>query len=297
MLKSPLTLCFCSTFFLLPVSITKGKSRLFAPADLVERKVADYAAVAPKTPLNLQGMLFVKTYIKKSNRDLIRIKHRSEGPFSIIDSVFSLYRLPRELKYLAVIESELKPTAVSHVGAVGPWQLMPATARILGLQTSSRNDERRNYYKSTRAAARYLRDLHKEFGDWLLVVAAYNGGPAPVHYAMKKSRSRNFWVLQRYLPAETRLHVKRFIATQYFFEGHGSLTTLTKAEGIQYTKKANALAAYALKEPPATEVAQKEQVIETALREQPPAEDKFERLMRESEELLRKSNQLLEKSN
>jgi hypothetical protein len=297
MLKSPLTLCFCSTFFLLPVSITKGKSRLFASADHVEKKVMDSAAVAPKTPLNRQGMLFVKTYIKKSNRDLARIKHRSEGPFSIIDSVFSLYRLPQELKYLAVIESELKPTAVSHVGAVGPWQLMPATARILGLKTASRNDERRNYYKSTRAAARYLRDLQKEFGDWLLVIAAYNGGPASVHYAMKKSRSRNFWVLQGYLPAETRQHVKRFIATQYFFEGHGSLTTLTKAEGIEYTKKVKALAAYAVKEPPAIEAAQKQQVIEPALKGQPPAENKFERLMRESEDLLRKSNQLLEKSN
>jgi len=271
--------------------------------------------VALRTPLNQQGMRFVRTYIKKSNRNLTRIKHRSEGPFSIIDSVFSLYLLPHELKYLAVIESELKSTAVSHVGAVGPWQLMPATARILGLKTSSRNDERRNYYKSTRAAARYLRDLHREFGDWLLVIAAYNGGPAPVYHAIKKSNSRNFWVLQRYLPAETRQHVKRFIATQYFFEGHGSLTTLTKTEGLRYTKKIKALAAaYTAKEPPAIEVAQRERVMEIAQREQVtktaqkedvmetikgqnPAEDKFERLMRESEELLRKSNQLLEKSN
>jgi membrane-bound lytic murein transglycosylase D len=296
MLKSPLTLYFCSTFFLLPVSITKGKSRLLAPADHVEKKVMNAVAVTPKTQLNRQGMLFVKTYIRKSNRNLTAIKRRSGSSFSIIDSIFSLYKLPRELRYLAVIESELKPTAISHVGAVGPWQLMPATARILGLKISSRNDERRNYYKSTRAAARYLRDLQKEFGDWLLVVAAYNGGPAMVHYAMKKSHSQNFWVLQGYLPAESRQHVKRFIATQYFFEGQGSLTTLTKAEGVQYTKRINALGACTVKEPLAVETAQKEQVIGTALKEQ-TTENKFERLMRESEDLLRKSNQLLEKGN
>jgi hypothetical protein len=184
---------------------------------------------------------------------------------------------------------------------------MLETARILGLKTSSRNDERRNYYKSTQAAARYLRDLHREFGDWLLVIAAYNGGPAPVYRAIKKCRSRNFWVLQRYLPAETRQHVKRFIATQYFFEGHGSLTTLTKAEGIRYSKRVKALAAvYTVKDPPATEAAKKDQLIETAERKQvtetalkghESAEDKFERHMRESEELLRNSNQLLKKNN
>jgi len=314
MLKSPLTLCLCSALFLSPVSTTKGKSRLFASANPAEKKLMTSANLAPKAQLNRQGMQFVKAYIKRSNRNLTSIKHRSEGPFSIIDSVFSLYLLPHELKYLAVIESELKSTAVSHVGAVGPWQLMPATARILGLKTSSRNDERRNYYKSTRAAARYLRDLHREFGDWLLVIAAYNGGPAPVYRAIKKSNSRNFWVLQRYLPAETRRHVKRFIATQYFFEGQGSLTTLTKTEGIRYMKKVKALAAYNAKESPVTEAAQQEQVMETTKKKQVmettqqeqvietrkgqrPAEDKFERLMRESEELLQKSNQLLEKSN
>lgn len=285
MLKSQLTLCFCSSFFLLPISFAKGKSGLsvFNRSEMVKAALAP--AMTPKAHLNKQGMQFVRRYIKMSNKNLISIKHRSAAPFSIIDSVFSLYKLPHELKYLAVIESELKPSAVSHVGAVGPWQLMPATARILGLKTSSRNDERRNYYKSTRAAARYLKDLHREFGDWLLVIAAYNGGPAPVYKAIRESHSRNFWILQRHLPLETRRHVKRFIATQYYFEGHGSLTTLTKTEGTQYAKMIDAVAVSDSKELPSIQTVQKRNGF---------TDEDFKKLMKESEEVLQKSNQLLD---
>lgn len=107
---------------------------------------------------------------------------------------------------------------------------MPATARVLGLKVNRKVDERKNYYKSTKAAAVYLRDLYTELGDWLLVIAAYNGGTANVYRAIKKSNSRDFWQLQYYLPAESRNHVKKFIGTQYTFEGQGSVTTLTKQE-------------------------------------------------------------------
>ena len=191
---------------------------------------------SPKVKLNKKGVKFVKNYIRKSNKRLYKIKKRSTIPFEIIDSVFDRYGLPAELRYLAVVESELKPSATSHVGARGPWQLMPETAEILGLKVDETCDERTDYYKSTPAAARYLKDLYAEFGDWLLVLAAYNGGPGPVYHAIRRSGSRNFWVLQRNLPAETRVHVKRFIATHYYFEGHGSVTTLTRAERISYLR-------------------------------------------------------------
>jgi membrane-bound lytic murein transglycosylase D len=198
---------------------------------------------AHKAPLNKHAVKFVKQYIQKNNEDLLRIRQKSKSPFMVMDAVFKSYDLPVELKYLAVIESELKPTAVSRVGAAGPWQLMPETAKILGLKVSARYDERTQYKKSTRAAARYLKDLYAEFGDWLLVLAAYNGGPGPVYHAIHKSGSHNFWTLQNYLPAESRDHVKKFIATHYYFEGQGSMTTLTKEENLEFNKvKKNYLA-------------------------------------------------------
>ncbi|HVU98372.1 MAG TPA: lytic transglycosylase domain-containing protein [Puia sp.] len=170
------------------------------------------------TPPDKKGLKFVNSYIRHNDDCLTDVRERSEEPFSVIDSVLLRYHLPLELKYLAVIESELKTTAVSRVGAKGTWQLMRGTAHELGLKVNRQTDERKDLVKSTRAAAAYLRDLHHEFKDWLLVLAAYNGGPVPVIRAMHKAHSRNFWILQKYLPAESRMHVKKFIATAMYFE-------------------------------------------------------------------------------
>jgi len=180
--------------------------------------------------LNPRAMAFVQDFMIRNQEEMAQMKSWGRPYFDLIDGILAQYGLPTQLKYLAVIESNLKPTAVSPVGAAGPWQLMPGTARLLGLKVSRRVDERRNYTKSTKAAAMYLRDLYTELGDWLLVIAAYNGGTGNVYKAMKKSHSRDFWNLQYYLPAESRIHVKKFIGTQYTFEGQGSVTTLTKDE-------------------------------------------------------------------
>lgn len=187
---------------------TKGIPVSFTTA----RNVSDFVLPGKNT------MRFVDAYIRNNDEDLALIRQRSGRPFTIMDSVFKQYGLPPELKYLAVIESELKPTAMSRVGARGPWQLMAGTARDLGLKVNNRRDERINYYKSTKAAALYLRDLHREFNDWLLVLAAYNAGPLPVYKAIHRSHSRDFWALERYLPKESRQHVKRFIATAVYFQ-------------------------------------------------------------------------------
>ena len=162
-------------------------------------------------------MNFVHAYIRENDESLLAVKQRSKRSFKIIESVLQKFGLPPELKYLAVIESDLKPTAVSRVGAKGPWQLMASTAQDLGLKVDSVDDERTSLYKSTKAAALYLRDLHREFKDWRLVLAAYNAGPLPVYRAMRRSNSRDFRVLERYLPSESRQHVKRFMATAYYF--------------------------------------------------------------------------------
>ena len=180
--------------------------------------------------LNPKAVSFVQDYMEDEGDNLNRLKVSGKRYFTIIESALEKRNLPTELKYLAVIESDLKTGATSVKGAAGPWQLMPETARDLGLKVNGRVDERRDYYKSTYAAARYLAYLYDLYEDWLLVIAAYNGGPGKVNTAIKKSGSRNFWDLQYNLPAESRNHVKKFIATHYIMEGEGGLTTLTKAE-------------------------------------------------------------------
>jgi len=191
------------------------------------------AAIENTVRLNPRAVSFVQDYKEKKTKDLMKLKNWGKSYFVMIDQIFEQQGLPKELKYLAVIESELKSTARSCVGAVGPWQFMPATARFVGLKVTKHKDERKDYFKSTHAAAIYLKDLYNIFGDWLLVIAAYNGGPGPVYSAIKRSGSRNFWKLQHFLPAESRMHVKKFIGTHYILEGQGGITTLTKAEAAQ----------------------------------------------------------------
>jgi len=177
------------------------------------------------TQINPNAEIFVQDYIKVHGRYLQNMKGWGQPYFNLIESVLQQYGLPRELKYIAVIESNLSTRATSVVGAGGPWQFMPYTARDYGLIVNGYQDDRRDYYKSTHAAARYLLSLYKQMHDWLLVMAAYNGGPGRVYSAMKRSGSKDFWDLQYYLPAESRTYVKRFIATHYIMEGSGGVTT------------------------------------------------------------------------
>lgn len=176
--------------------------------------------------INPHAELYMQDYLRNHSNSLIKMKSWGVPYFDLIDNIFTQYGLPRELKYLAVIESNLKTSATSWVGAGGPWQFMPYTARELGLVVNNISDERRDYFKSTHAAARYLLQLYRQMHDWLLVIAAYNGGPGRVYDAMKKSGSRDFWTLQYYLPEESRNHVKKFIATHYIME--------TNSNGVAY---------------------------------------------------------------
>lgn len=173
---------------------------------------------------------FVQSYMDRYGHSLRSMKDWGLPYFDMMDRILVQHQLPRELKYLAVIESGLQSTAVSWAGAVGPWQFMPATARRYGLLVTRSVDQRTDYQKSTVAAARYLQDLYGEFQDWLLVIAAYNGGEGSVRRAQQKSGTNDFWKLQYYLPNESMNHVKKFIATHYVFEGDGGVTTLTKDE-------------------------------------------------------------------
>jgi len=203
----------------------------------LELTTEDENLIEPEIPLHQSMDDFIDDYTESHDELFEKIKETKSNYFNIIDKIFQSHNIPVELKYMAVVESKLKTNAVSGVGAVGLWQFMPTTAKTYGLKITSKYDERQNLWKSTDAAAKYLKLLYGYFEDWLLVVAAYNGGPGTVFNAIKKSGSRNFWKLQYFLPKETRLHVKRFIATHYYFEGTGSLATLGKAESEMYLKE------------------------------------------------------------
>jgi membrane-bound lytic murein transglycosylase D len=217
---------------------------LIAGINEKNKNIGDTTAVAvnlndpsfPEIPLHSSMGNFVADY-NESNEELFeKLKTTKSNYFKTIDKIFTEKNIPVELKYLGIIESQFKTTARSGVGAVGVWQFMPGTAKTFGLKITSKYDERQHLWKSTVAAAKYLEYLYGFLQDWLLVVASYNSGPAPVLNAIKKTGSRSFWKIQHLLPKETRLHVKRFIATHYYFEGKGSLVTLSKSETEKYQK-------------------------------------------------------------
>jgi membrane-bound lytic murein transglycosylase D len=181
--------------------------------------------------LNPMAITFVESYISRNKKGFEAMKKWAKPYFDMMDKVLAEHGVPKEMKYLAVIESGLKYNAISWAGACGPWAFMPAAAKQYGLSIRRGNDERLDYYKSTHAAARLLTDLYAKYGDWLLVLAAYNGGPGNVDRAIRLGGgSKDFWAIQYHLPNESMNHVKKFIGTHYIFEGEGGITTVTKKE-------------------------------------------------------------------
>jgi len=196
-----------------------------------------YNKVASNKPyqsqINPRAISFVEEYIRKQGKSLEKMKVWGKPYFDLYDQILFNYGIPKEMKYLSVIESHLGAGGVSWAGAVGPWQLMPGVAKEYGLQVGGYWDQRTDYFKSTHVAARIMKKLYAEFDDWLLVVAAYNCGNGCVRSAIKRAKSKDFWQLQYFLPEETRNHVKKFIATHLIFEGAGGFTTMTAAEVVQ----------------------------------------------------------------
>ena len=179
---------------------------------------------------------YTKQYLAKRGKwyNTVKTTPRYQNIFSLYDRILSSYGIPKELKYLSLIESDLKATAVSVAGATGPWQIMYDEGRYYNLIRGGR-DLRTDYEASTHAAAKLIRSLYKRYGDWLLVLSAYNAGSGRLDRAIRQSGSKDFWKVQRYLPNETRHHVRRFIATHYYFEGTGGVTTVT-AKGAEKLK-------------------------------------------------------------
>ena len=159
---------------------------------------------------------FIDRYSGRLRHSISYMLGASNFYMPLFEEALETYQLPLELKYLPVIESALNPKAISRVGATGLWQFMLTTGKQYGLQVNSLVDERRDPVKSSYAAARYLSDLYKIFGDWNLVIAAYNCGPANINKAIHRANGeKDYWQIYPYLPKETRGYVPAFIAANY----------------------------------------------------------------------------------
>jgi len=167
-------------------------------------------------PYNEVIRKFIDRYSSKMRRTVGYWLGAANFYMPIFEQALEAYNMPLELKYLPVIESGLNPNAVSHAGATGLWQFMLATGKRYGLTVNTLVDERRDPIKASYAAAHYLSDLYKIFGDWNLVIAAYNCGPENINRAIHRAGGeRDYWKIYPYLPRETRGYVPAFIAANY----------------------------------------------------------------------------------
>jgi membrane-bound lytic murein transglycosylase D len=151
----------------------------------------------------------VFTLFRSSTSDLGRLRERADKFFPIIEPIMEKYAIPDDFRYIPMAESDLRTRAVSSAGAAGYWQLMPGTARELGLKVGGRNDERFDAKKSTEAACKHLRDLYKQFGSWSLVAAAYNAGSGYVKSQLRHRKGSNYYSMK--LPRETRYYLFRVL--------------------------------------------------------------------------------------
>ena len=202
------------------------------PTDTLKKRLAILDA---KTPFNIAYNpaleSVIKGYLKNRKRSTETLISRSRYYFPMFEEILDKHNLPLEIKYLAVVESALKPQAKSRVGATGLWQFMFSTGRQYGLEVSSYIDERCDPLQSTNAAAKYLGSLYKMFGDWDLALAAYNSGPGNVTKAIRRSGGyQNYWNIRPFLPSETAGYLPAFLATLYLFE-------YSEAHGFQVQNK------------------------------------------------------------
>lgn len=179
-------------------------------------------ALQKEVPLNYNAQVrnYIELYSSKNYKPHMgRMLGLGQYYFPIYEKIFKEMAVPEEIKYLSIVESALNPQVVSRVGATGPWQFMYGTAKLYDLAMDNYVDERKDPYASSYAAAKYMLESYKEFGDWLVAIASYNCGKGNVKRAIAKSGkdNPNFWEISRFLPKETRNYVPAFIAMTYMF--------------------------------------------------------------------------------
>lgn len=178
------------------------------------------------TPFNIEYNpnleRIIKSYVKNRRETFSVLMARAQYYFPLFEEQLDKYDMPLEIKYLAIVESALRPRAKSRVGAAGLWQFMYQTGKQYNLKVSSYVDERYDPVRATASACKYLAALYKIFGDWDMALAAYNSGPGNVNKAIRRSGGqKNYWAIRDYLPRETAAYVPIFYATLYVFEYAG----------------------------------------------------------------------------
>ena len=194
------------------------------PDSVIAKRLSSLHTIIPMT-FNQEVRSYIRMYLNRMRGRLDVMLTLSEFYYPIFEEALSRYNVPEELKYLTIVESAMNPQATSRVGAAGLWQFMYTTGKNYGLEVNSLIDERRDTYKSSDAAAHYIHDLYRVFGDWHLAIAAYNCGPGNINKAIARSGGkRGFWEIYPYLPRETRGYIPAFIAATYimnFYPEHG----------------------------------------------------------------------------
>ncbi|MDH7446338.1 LysM peptidoglycan-binding domain-containing protein [Aquimarina sp. 2201CG14-23] len=190
------------------------------PTDTLKARLKELNA---RTPFNVEYNAslesVIKNYLKNRHEHLERLMALSEFYFPLFEQELDNQNIPLEIKYLAIVESALKPRAKSRVGATGLWQFMFGTGKMFGLEVSSYVDERMDPIMATQAACKYLASLYRVFGDWDLALASYNSGPGNVTKAIRRSGGyTNYWNIRHNLPRETAGYLPAFLATMYIFE-------------------------------------------------------------------------------
>jgi membrane-bound lytic murein transglycosylase D len=192
------------------------------PTDLLKTRLKEMDS---KSPFNIEynpGLEnLIKSFLKNRKKGFERLMALSEYYFPMFEEALAKQNVPLEIKYLAVVESALNPKAVSRVGATGLWQFMYQTGKQYNLHIDSYVDERSDPLKASEAAAQYMTNMYRIFGDWDLVLASYNSGPGNVAKAIRRSGGQQtFWTIRKFLPKETQGYVPAFLATMYIYEYH-----------------------------------------------------------------------------
>lgn len=210
---------FCLVAWTNPVVDEVINNHLDEQEEAIRERIPSVVSIVSPT-YNPIVRSYLNTYIYRRPDQTSAMLGWASVYFPMFERALAEEGLPTDLKYLSVVESALNPAAMSKSGAGGLWQFMKPTARECGLKISSYVDERMDPEKSTKAAVKYLKQLYGMFGNWELVLAAYNAGPGRIRSAVKRAGTNNYWELAKYLPLETQSYVPGFIAASYIMNFH-----------------------------------------------------------------------------